>query len=62
MINSREYQRDIPSHVVKMVHNRADKNGDGKIDYGEFKHMITHPDNEVLFGHYMQRMGEMGKT
>lgn len=54
--------KEIPSHVVQIVHRRADRNGDGTIDFNEFVHMIHHPENQLLFGHYMETIGKASKN
>lgn len=55
MIESREYEHDIPEFVAKKVHEMADKNSDGKLDLEEFVYMIHHPGLAPLFGHYVNR-------
>lgn len=55
MIDSREYEHDIPDFVAKKVHEMADKDNDGKLDLEEFIYMIHHPDLAPLFGHYVNR-------
>lgn len=55
MINSREYEHDIPDFVARKVHQLADRNQDGRLDFGEFVDMVNHPDLAPLFGHYVQR-------
>lgn len=55
MIESREYENDIPDFVAKKVHDLADTNRDGKLDFNEFVDMIHHPDLAPLFGHYINR-------
>lgn len=59
MIESREYDNDIPAHVVKKVHQLADQNNDDRIDFTEFVEMINHPDLQYLFGHYVNRYIQM---
>lgn len=55
MIDSREYERDIPDFASKKIHKMADKDQDGKLDLEEFIHMIHHPEFAPLFGHYVNR-------
>ncbi|KAF5285142.1 hypothetical protein FQA39_LY16831 [Lamprigera yunnana] len=55
LIESREYEIDIPSHVVAEIHRRADINGDGKLDVHEFIRMIHNPENRPIFGHLISR-------
>lgn len=55
LIESREHQRDLPKHVIKLIHKKHDHDNNGKLDYREFELMMTNPDNEALFGHLMNR-------
>lgn len=55
MVESREYEEDIPGYVVERVHEMHDKNRDKKLDYDEFYEMINNPNLQFLFGHYMNR-------
>lgn len=55
MIESREYEHDIPDHTAKKIHQMADKDSNGKLSLEEFVYMIHHPDFAPLFGHYVNR-------
>ncbi|KAF5287187.1 hypothetical protein FQR65_LT12316 [Abscondita terminalis] len=55
LIESREYEHDIPSHVVSKIHNWADTNQDGRLSYREFVDMIHHPEMRPIFGHLLSR-------
>lgn len=55
MIDSREYEHDIPDYVVTKIHEMADKDSNGKLDFEEFVEMINHPDLAPLFGHYVNK-------
>lgn len=55
LVESREYEHDIPSHVVAEIHRRADRNDDGKLDLREFIEMIHHPTLRPIFGHLLSR-------
>lgn len=59
MIESREYEHDIPAHAVRKIHEMADLNRDDKIDFEEFVDMINHPDLQHVFGHYVNRYVQM---
>lgn len=56
LIDSREYEEDIPDHVVKKIYERADKDGDGVLDLAEFVALIHNPTLEPLFGHIVRRL------
>ncbi|XP_018562743.1 rhomboid-related protein 2-like [Anoplophora glabripennis] len=55
LIESREYEHDIPPHVVKKIHEMHDHNGDEKLDFQEFYDMINNPGLDYVFGHYVTR-------
>lgn len=55
LIESREYEHDIPMHVVAEIHRKADANADGKLNYQEFVDMIHHPALRPIFGHLVSR-------
>ncbi|EFA08482.1 rhomboid-related protein 2 [Tribolium castaneum] len=59
LIESREYDHDIPEHVVRKIHQMADQNHDDRIDFTEFVDMINHPDLQYVFGHYVNRYIQM---
>ncbi|KAB0791261.1 hypothetical protein PPYR_03061 [Photinus pyralis] len=53
LIESQDYERDIPSHVVRKIHALADKNHDGVLDFNEFVQMIQSSTLRPLFGNLM---------
>lgn len=55
MIESREYEQDIPIHCVKKIHDLHDKNNDRKLNFEEFIEMIHNPEFDSIFGHYLTR-------
>jgi rhomboid-related protein 1/2/3 len=55
LIESREYEHDIPKHVVRKIHQMADQNRDNRIDFNEFVDMVNNPDLQYFFGHYVTR-------
>lgn len=56
LIETREYEEDIPSHVVARIHEMHDRNGDQKLSYEEFYEMINNPALYYIFGHYINRL------
>lgn len=55
LIESREYDDDLPEHVVTKIYELSDKNRDGGLDLIEFINMIHHPDLQPIFGHLIDR-------
>ncbi|KAG5900299.1 hypothetical protein JTB14_000825 [Gonioctena quinquepunctata] len=55
IIESREYEEDIPPHCVRKIINLHDRDGDRKLDFDEFYEMINNPDLQYVFGHYINR-------
>ncbi|XP_019875758.2 rhomboid-related protein 2 [Aethina tumida] len=55
IIESREYEHDIPPHVVQKIHEMHDVDGNQKLDFDEFVAMINNPNLNYLFGHYFTR-------
>ncbi|XP_056643128.1 rhomboid-related protein 2 [Diorhabda sublineata] len=55
LIESREYEEDIPKHCVKKILTMHDRNDDRKLDFEEFYEMIHNPNLSYIFGHYVQR-------
>lgn len=55
IIESREYEHDIPPHVVQKIHEMHDIDGNQKLDFDEFVAMINNPNLNYLFGHYFTR-------
>ncbi|KAK9874302.1 hypothetical protein WA026_002655 [Henosepilachna vigintioctopunctata] len=59
LIESGEYEHDIPPHVVKHIHQLADADNNKKIDFKEFVEMINNPNFEYVFGRYINRFIQM---
>ncbi|XP_066257949.1 rhomboid-related protein 2-like [Euwallacea similis] len=55
MIESREYEQDIPAHCVQKIHELHDTNLDRKLNFEEFIEMIHNPELSQIFGHYFTR-------
>ncbi|KAJ8958531.1 hypothetical protein NQ318_002326 [Aromia moschata] len=55
LVESREYEHDIPSYMIKKIHELHDHNDDEKLDFNEFYDMIHNPDLQYMFGHYVTR-------
>ncbi|XP_072381751.1 rhomboid-related protein 2-like isoform X1 [Diabrotica undecimpunctata] len=55
IIESREYEEDIPQHCIKKILGMHDRNSDKKLDFEEFYEMINNPDLNYVFGHYISR-------
>ncbi|XP_050299558.1 rhomboid-related protein 2 [Anthonomus grandis grandis] len=55
MIESKEYEKDIPLHCVKKIHEMHDKNRDRRLNFEEFIEMIHNPELNSIFGHYITR-------
>ncbi|KAJ8917355.1 hypothetical protein NQ315_002377 [Exocentrus adspersus] len=55
LVESKEYEQDIPSYVVKKIHEMHDRDGNQKLDFQEFYDMIHNPDLQYVFGHYVNR-------
>ncbi|XP_019773049.1 rhomboid-related protein 2 [Dendroctonus ponderosae] len=55
MIESREYDKDIPDYCVKKIHDLHDVNQDRKLNFDEFMYMIHNPEYSYIFGHYISR-------
>lgn len=56
LIQSQEYEHDIPEHVVEKIHSLADHDGDGKLNFNEFVAMINHPALRPIFGSLVNRL------
>ncbi|GLV38422.1 rhomboid-4 [Carabus blaptoides fortunei] len=54
IINSREYEHDIPDSVMQRILTMSDTDRNGYLDYQEFVRMIHNPYLESLFGHFVQ--------
>ncbi|KAJ8966535.1 hypothetical protein NQ314_003476 [Rhamnusium bicolor] len=55
LVESREYEHDIPPYVVKKIHEMHDHDGDEKLNFSEFYEMINNPNLKYVFGHYVTR-------
>lgn len=55
MIESREYEQDIPIHCVRKIHELHDKDRDRRLNFEEFIEMIHNPEFSNVFGHYLTR-------
>lgn len=55
LIESREYEHDIPPHMVKKIHEMHDHDGDENLNFQEFCDMINNPGLDYVFGHYVTR-------
>lgn len=55
IINSREYEHDIPEIVVERILQMSDDDRNGHLDYQEFVRMIQNPILESIFGHFVHR-------
>lgn len=59
LIESGEYENDIPKHVVKQIHEISDTDNNKKIDFDEFVNMMNNPDFQYVFGRYLNRFIQM---
>lgn len=55
IIDSREYDQDIPEQAVSAILQISDKDGNGTLDFEEFVQMIHNPHLHSIFGHYVMR-------
>ncbi|CAH2986435.1 unnamed protein product [Chilo suppressalis] len=55
IIESREYEHDLPDNVVDKIMNLADRDNSGYLDFNEFVDMMHHPDLKAVFGHFVAR-------
>ncbi|CAG9861791.1 unnamed protein product [Phyllotreta striolata] len=55
IVESREYDEDIPQSCVNKILKTHDRNLDKKLNFDEFYEMVTNPDLQHIFGHYMNR-------
>ncbi|XP_034828189.1 rhomboid-related protein 2 isoform X2 [Maniola hyperantus] len=55
IIESREYDHDLPDNVVEKIMALADRDNSGYLDFAEFVDMMKHPDLKAVFGHFVAR-------
>ncbi|XP_059048187.1 rhomboid-related protein 2 isoform X2 [Achroia grisella] len=55
IIDSREYEDDLPPNVVQKIMNLADRDNSGYLDFNEFVEMMHNPDLKNIFGHFVAR-------
>ncbi|XP_061722473.1 rhomboid-related protein 2 isoform X1 [Cydia pomonella] len=55
IIESREYEHDLPDNVVEKIMKLADRDNSGYLDFNEFVEMMHNPDFKAVFGHFVAR-------
>ncbi|XP_047538125.1 rhomboid-related protein 2 isoform X4 [Vanessa atalanta] len=55
IIESREYDHDLPDNVVDKIMSLADRDNSGYLDFAEFVEMMHNPDLKAVFGHFVAR-------
>ncbi|CAH2052743.1 unnamed protein product, partial [Iphiclides podalirius] len=55
IIESREYDHDLPDNVVEKIMALADRDNSGYLDFAEFVDMMHNPDLKAVFGHFVAR-------
>lgn len=55
IIESREYDHDLPDNLVDKIMKLADRDNSGYLDFREFVDMMHNPDLKAVFGHYVAR-------
>ncbi|XP_041972359.1 rhomboid-related protein 2-like isoform X2 [Aricia agestis] len=55
IIESREYDHDLPDNVVDKIMSLADQDNSGYLDFAEFVHMMHNPQLKYVFGHFVAR-------
>ncbi|XP_026740287.1 rhomboid-related protein 2 isoform X3 [Trichoplusia ni] len=55
IIESREYEHDLPDNVVDKIMKLADRDNSGFLDFNEFVAMMHNPDLKAVFGHFVAR-------
>ncbi|CAB3220248.1 unnamed protein product [Arctia plantaginis] len=55
IIESREYDQDLPDNLVDKIMILADSDNSGYLDFREFVEMMHHPDLKAVFGHFVAR-------
>ncbi|CAK1589960.1 unnamed protein product [Parnassius mnemosyne] len=55
IIESREYDHDLPDNVVEKIMELGDRDNSGYLDFAEFVEMMHNPDLKAVFGHFVAR-------
>ncbi|OWR55066.1 rhomboid-related protein 2 isoform X4 [Danaus plexippus] len=55
IIESREYDHDLPDNVVEKIMALADRDNSGYLDFTEFVAMMKNPELKAVFGHFVAR-------
>ncbi|XP_048482328.1 rhomboid-related protein 2 isoform X5 [Plutella xylostella] len=55
IIESREYDHDLPDSVVDKIMTLADRDNSGYLDFAEFVEMMHNPMLKPVFGHFVAR-------
>ncbi|CAG9558973.1 unnamed protein product [Danaus chrysippus] len=55
IIESREYDHDLPDNVVEKIMALADRDNSGYLDFAEFVAMMKNPELKAVFGHFVAR-------
>ncbi|CAG4931911.1 unnamed protein product [Colias eurytheme] len=55
IIESREYDHDLPDNVVEKIMSVADRDNSGYLEFSEFVEMMHHPALKAVFGHFVAR-------
>ncbi|XP_013145556.1 PREDICTED: rhomboid-related protein 2 isoform X1 [Papilio polytes] len=55
IIESREYDHDLPDNVVEKIMALADSDNSGYLEFAEFVEMMHNPDLKAVFGHFVAR-------
>lgn len=55
IIDSTEYEHDLPDNVVDKIMSLADSDNSGYLDFAEFVAMMQNPDFKAVFGHFVAR-------
>ncbi|XP_047516837.1 rhomboid-related protein 2 isoform X3 [Pieris napi] len=55
IIESREYDHDLPDNVVEKIMALADRDNSGYLEFAEFVEMMHNPALKAVFGHFVAR-------
>ncbi|XP_075984200.1 rhomboid-4 isoform X2 [Anticarsia gemmatalis] len=55
IIESVEYDHDLPDNLVEKIMKLADRDNSGYLDFKEFVDMMHNPDLKAVFGHFVAR-------